>query len=136
MDAPASVLADYDPDLPAYLFNGPAPRFSKLAQPLKWDEECTGARLTIDYGIDGEDNPETLECRVHRHVITVRQGPAVTLEFTCSCVDKQLSEAVVGRLGMLVKHALWIALTPGKPSEKGPVAGDGNPAQGALSLVT
>jgi hypothetical protein len=146
VDAPRSVLADYHPDLAGHLYVTPAQlvvpgeepmpcalRFPKLGQPFKWDEESTGHRLAIDYGIDGEDNPDELVCRVHRHVLTLKEGGTVTVEFTCTC-NHELDEHTVGRLGLLVKHALWITLSPGQPPDEG----DGEEqdgGQGALPLA-
>lgn len=91
-------------------------RLPQLAMPLHWSEESIGNDLTVDYGIGGESDLSLLGCRVHKHVITAKQGGTCTIAFTVSCAH-DLTKDVVGALGTRVQHDIYIKLHP-SPEER------------------
>lgn len=84
-------------------------RFPELGMPLRWDAESIDNDLTVDYGIGGESNIQLGDCKVHKHVLTVKAGGTVQVQFTASCAH-DLTEQAVGRLGTRVQHDVFIVL--------------------------
>jgi hypothetical protein len=76
---------------------------------MGWEDESIDNTLTVDYGIGGESNIHLGDCKVHKHVFTVKAGGTVQLQFTASCAH-DLTEQAVGRLGTRVQHDVFIML--------------------------
>jgi len=122
------VLALLDPKLPATFYesrqaqlNGVARvadnaelKFPHLDPAAKWDEESSGFRLVLDYGLGGKKSSiEFADCRVHRISWVAKEGGTVTIAFTASCT-RDLTPAKVGTLGMNVQADVFLQLEPPK----------------------
>jgi len=124
-----TVLPEFAPDLLDALYDRPevSPqasiptihpssthlRFPPLG-PLKWREVTLHDQLTIDYGLGGRDSNVVLrQVKCHRHVLTLKEGGTVTVTVTASAAN--VSEQVLGRLGVRVQHEVHVLLTEGAP---------------------
>lgn len=120
----ADVLAEFHPSLRAFLFNkdsldlaeGEAMRFSRLGLPLTWDDEMTGAKFSIHYGV-GSSKPLVLgDVTVNQFRIEPRNGGSVllTLRVQCHPTPKQ-----AGDLADLIGSTINISLEPMELAEIG-----------------
>lgn len=136
LDIGNHILATYHPELLEWLYHeaaqGQLPgvqpnaekaalRFPQLGQPLHWKDESVGNALTIDYGIGGESNVTLAGGKVHKHVITAKEGGTVSVAFTYSAAlpgTHDVSESAVGRLGTRVQHDVHILLSGGREADE------------------
>lgn len=126
VDSGNAVLGQYSPDLLDALYepstqlpldgvpkvsDRPKLRLPHLAMPLRWEGESQNNNLTLDHGIGGESNVVLTGCKVHKHVITAKEGGTCTIAFTVSCAH-DLTKEVVGSLGTRVQHDVYLQLQP------------------------
>lgn len=110
----ADVLAHFNPDLRALLFNkdsldlanGEAVRLPKL-KALKWDDEMTGATFSLHHGIGA---PTVFgDVSVNQFRIEPRNGGTVMLAFR---VQLHPEEAQAGQLAALIQSTINVSVAP------------------------
>jgi hypothetical protein len=96
-------------------------RFPQLG-PLKWKDVTLHDELTIDYGLGDKSNVVLRQVKCHRHALTLKEGGTVTVTYTASAAN--VTEQVLGRLGVRVQHDVHVLLSPGSPFEDEDEDGD------------
>lgn len=85
---------------------------------IKWDDEFTGMRLTIDYGLGkaSGSNLELLDCTAYGFVFRPKEGGSLLMKFKVDAPN--VSEAIAGKLPKLKSREVQVMLL-------GPVVDDG-----------
>jgi hypothetical protein len=111
------VLAFFEPTLKQHLFNDAGPRDladglplrdPHLVYPLKRDEEMTGARVSIDYGVSETIDLE--DCKLKDFAITPMQGGTVIVAFTVQCKPDAFKD--LPYLYQLQEQGITLSVTP------------------------
>lgn len=90
--------------------NLPNLRFPKMA-PIKWDWKGAGYALCIDYGLGAERGISLDGLEVGKFVLDLKEGGTVEVKFQVQC-SKGLTEAIIGKLAMMIGQEVSISLTP------------------------
>lgn len=99
-------------------------RFPKLKSPFKWEDEITGARVEIDFGLGGESNIVFTPAKVNDFKADCMEGGTTELTFRVQC--SVLPDGVLDKLGKLLNCETKITVVP-------PEAGKGNVIDGSLA---
>lgn len=117
----ADILAHFSPNLRAFLFNEDAPRDlaggivvrdHHMGYPLNRDEEMTGAKVTIDYGVS--EKMIFQDCKVDDFKLTPRDGGSVIVGFRVAC---RPDESQIGKLYLLQEAAITLDVDPPEAPE-------------------
>jgi hypothetical protein len=116
----AELLAYFSATLRAHLFETKADlagevlqvRYPHLDYPLSLNEEMTGARISIDYGVSKPMEFE--DCKVDDFRITPKDGGSVILSFRVACKP---DEKQIGKLYLMQEQAVTVTLAPAELPE-------------------
>lgn len=77
---------------------------------MKWSQEFTGMRLTIDYGLGqaGGSNLELLDCTAYNFVFMPKEGGSLLMKFRIDAPN--VSEAIAGKLPKLKSREVQLML--------------------------
>lgn len=85
-------------------------RFPLLAMPLRWDIECVGYTVTVDYGLGGRSNLVLADCRINNFTTDLKEGGSVVVGFRIQ--RQHATEKEVGKLAMRVQQYIDIFVEP------------------------
>lgn len=140
---PNTVLEMFDPTLRAFLYEKTAPNGKEQKQlegievitdmpqlrqagvklgALHWEDEQTGCKLVIDYGMGGDSNISIGDCKVDKFKLVPKDGGTTQVFFTLFSTD--VDRETLGDIGMLHQHEVEIELTAPKIAEQKPLVED------------
>ncbi|WP_313632502.1 hypothetical protein [Massilia timonae] len=138
----SSVLNDFHPDLRAMLYKKDenpdlveqlegdsmtALRLPKLG-PMKWDQECTGYSVEVDYGMGGDSNIVLGDVKVDKFKFTAQEGGTVTVQ--CRIIAHP-DEKVIGPLCNFIQRDIILSITPPAPQTVQELFGEDAPKKAA-----
>lgn len=112
----AEVLAHFSPTLKAMLFNESGPRDladglplrdTHFVYPLSRDEEMTGAKVRIEFGVGKPMEFE--DVKVNQFRITPMEGGTVVIGFRVQCKP---DEKQIGKLYMMQEQGITLSIEP------------------------
>ena len=107
---PGDLVDKANEDNPDYL---PHLRFPNLVVPLKWNEEMTGGKVTIHYGIDAKSDIVLADVKVNGLAITPKAGGSVEIELR---VQAHPAEEQFGKLCSMIQSQVQVTIEPPAPA--------------------
>lgn len=84
-------------------------RFSRVAYPIKIDDELMGYKLTVEYGVKEDTHLKLDLCKIKNFKITPIEGGSVEIKFTISSAAG-VDERITGKFSMLQQSEITATL--------------------------